>query len=179
MLTTDYRNFGALKLLQESHPVTAGFSPLEPSAVVFTSNGGLNTPFRYACNGHDYFVTITRSYSDVLDLVTYELVFSEFGKFHCESVTSVTITKDSRGIGLHEEFIPCFSQTSHMNNVCKILHAMRAMELPEDRRHQCTELKRLILRMVRASCELNRDDDERHALSVTVTPWYGEFRAFE
>ena len=179
MLTTDYRSFGSLMLIQESHPVSDGFSPMQPVAVTFNDNGGLNTPFRYEQNGHDYFVTITRSYSDVLDLVSYELVFSEFGKFHCESVTAVTITKDSYGIGLHEEFIPCFSQTSHMRNVCKILHAMRAMELPEDRRRQCTDLKKLILRMVRSCCGLDRESEKRHALSVTVTPWYGEFRAFE
>lgn len=179
MLTTDYRNYGALIMLQESHPVSEGFSPLEPVAVTFDCNGGLNTPFRYQVNGHDYFVTVTRSYSDVLDLITYELVFSEFGKFHCESVTSVTITKDSRGIGLCEEFIPRFSHAEHMNAVCKILHKMRTLELPEDRRRQCTELKKLILRMVRASCSLTTDSEKTHALSVTVTPWYGEFSAFE
>ena len=178
MTTIDYRNYGDLLTLMKTNPVVKGYSPLQPVAVTFNDNGGLNTPFHY-CNGHDYFVTITRSYSDVLDLISYELVFSEFGKFHCESVTAVTITKDSCGIGLHEEFIPCFSQTSHMTNVCKILHAMRAMELPEDRRRQCTELKKLILRMARASCGLDRESEKRHALSVTVTPWYGEYRAFE
>lgn len=176
MPNLNYRNYGDLI---SSKPVSDGYSPLEPCAITFTCNGGLNTPFRYAWNGHDYFVTVTRSYSDVLDLVTYELVFSEFGKFHCESVTSVTITKDSRGIGLHEEFIPRFSYTEHMNNICKILHKMRTLELPEDRRRQCTELKKLILRMVRASCSLTTDSEKLHALSVTVTPWYGEFRAFE
>lgn len=179
MTTIDYRNYGDLLTLIKTNSMVKGYSPLQPVAVTFNDNGGLNTPFRYEQNGHDYFVTVTRSYSDVLDLVTYELNFSEFGKFHCESVTSVTITKDSYGIGLCEEFVPCFSQTSHMKNVCKILHAMRAMELPEDRRRQCTELKKLILRMVRSCCGLDRESEKRHALSVTVTPWYGEFRAFE
>lgn len=176
MPNINFRNYGDLISLKS---VADGFSPLQPLAVRFTCNGGLNTPFRYSQNGHDYFVTVTRSFSEVLDLVTYEVTFSEFGKFHCESVTSVTITKDSRGIGLYEEFIPRFSYTEHMNAVCKILHKMRTMELPEDRRRQCTELKNLILRMVRASCSLDKDSEKMHALSVAVTPWYGEFRAID
>lgn len=176
MSNLNFRNYGDLISLKS---VADGFSPLQPLAVRFAVNGGLNTPFHYSLNGHDYFVTVTRSYSEVLDLVTYEVTFSEFGKFHCESVTSVTITKDSRGIGLYEEFIPRFSHTEHMNAVCKILHRMRTMELPEDRRRQCTELKKLVLRMVRASCSLDKDSERMHALSVAVTPWYGEFSAIE